>query len=150
MPFIEPDGIIVVCDGSKALVLVNEGSAAIPNLVVHHKTEIENPPARDLGADRGGRGHSSATGRTTAFAPTDFHRAAEDAFVGALAEWLERRTSGDAPVILVAPPAALAVLRERISGALRSRILAEIDKTLTKHPVDEIATLVAAELARRA
>lgn len=150
MAFIEPDGIVVVVDGSKALVLVNEGSVNEPKLVVHHKTEIDNPPARDLGADRGGRMHSSATGRTTAFAPSDYHREAETAFVTDVAAWLDRRAAGQAPVIVVAPPAALAVLREKIGGALRERVVAEIDKTLTKHPVEEIATIVTAELARRA
>ena len=41
-------------------------------------------------------------------------------------------------LVIVAPPRALADLRHAIHADVKSRIIAEIGKDLTKHPVDEI------------
>ena len=45
-------------------------------------------------------------------------------------------------VVLVAPPRALAVVRKAASRSLHDRVVGEIDKDLTKHPVHEIARIV--------
>jgi protein required for attachment to host cells len=41
-------------------------------------------------------------------------------------------------LIVVAPPRTLAELRHAFHADVKSRIIAEIDKDLTKHPIDEI------------
>jgi protein required for attachment to host cells len=45
-------------------------------------------------------------------------------------------------LVVVAPPRVLAVLRESFHPEVRNRILAEIDKTLTQHPVPEIERIL--------
>jgi protein required for attachment to host cells len=42
----------------------------------------------------------------------------------------------------VAPPHTLAVLRRHYDRTVKQRLIAEIDKDLTKHPVEEITRLV--------
>jgi protein required for attachment to host cells len=44
--------------------------------------------------------------------------------------------------VLVAPPRILAALRQHLDGESRARILAEVDKDLTKHPIHEIERLL--------
>jgi protein required for attachment to host cells len=41
-------------------------------------------------------------------------------------------------LVIVAPPRALADLRGAIHADVKARIVAEIDKDLTKHPIAEI------------
>lgn len=57
--------------------------------------------------------------------------------------WRASPRSGDyRALIVVAPPRTLAVLRKRFGRAVRERIVAEIGKDLTNHPVSEIAAIL--------
>jgi protein required for attachment to host cells len=53
---------------------------------------------------------------------------------------LERivRERGVEALVVVAPPRALADLRKAFRPGVKRKIIAEIDKDLTKHPVDQI------------
>lgn len=57
---------------------------------------------------------------------------------------LARRAGGDdgTTIVIVAPPRILAQLRRHHSRQVSARIVAEIDKDLTGHPVDEIAAII--------
>jgi len=43
-------------------------------------------------------------------------------------------------LVIVAPPKTLADLREAFHADVKARVIAEINKDLTKHPVSEIET----------
>ena len=75
---------------------------------------------------------------------TDLHQQAEDRFAAEAAGLLARRAGGDegAEIVIVAPPRTLAELRRHYSREVSARIVAEIDKDLTGHPVDEIAAII--------
>ena len=45
-------------------------------------------------------------------------------------------------MVVVAPPHTLSVLRHHYEPAVKARLVAEIDKDLTKHPVSEITRLI--------
>jgi protein required for attachment to host cells len=47
----------------------------------------------------------------------------------------------------VAPPKTLGVLRQKLHKEVASRVVGEVHKTLTGHPVDQIERIVAEELA---
>jgi len=64
---------ILVGDGSKALLLVNEGTVPEPDFKVEHVFSQKNPPTREQGTDRPGRAFSSAGYRRAAMADTDWH-----------------------------------------------------------------------------
>jgi protein required for attachment to host cells len=48
------------------------------------------------------------------------------------------RRRGTTALVIIAPPRALAELRRAIHADVKARVIAEIDKDLTKHPIAEI------------
>ncbi|WP_428648917.1 host attachment family protein [Roseibium sp.] len=137
-------GWVVVADGTKALFLRNEGDAKFPNLRIFQKKEQENPPNRDQVSDRPGRFNDSSQPHRSAASETDWHRLAEDRFAADLADLLYKRAhKGDFDnVILVAAPSVLGEVRKHLHKEVASRVIAEIDKDLTNHSVDDIEKIV--------
>ncbi|MGO4402908.1 host attachment protein [Bosea sp. RAF48] len=138
------NGWVVVCDARKAMFLRNEGDANMPKLKVEQvKQAAVNPPSSEQGTDRPGR-MQNAIAPTSATEGTDWHELAEKQFardtVAALK--LVNRAGRPGDIVLVAPPRILAVIRQNLDDDLRSRILAEVDKDLTKHPTHEIGRLL--------
>ena len=83
-------------------------------------------------------------GRDT-YEKADPHQENEDRFVAEAADLLTKVVEVErGGVIVVAPPAALGVLRKHYDPALKKRLIGEIAKEFTNHPVDEIARLTMA------
>lgn len=151
---------VLVADGEKALFLVNDGDADYPILNVRRKEEHENPATRDQGVDKPGRysdgpafaARAGAAGhpQRSAFQQTDWHRLEKERFADDLADLLYKRAhAGDFErIILVVPPPILGELRGHLHKEVSDRVVGEITKTLTNHPVDEIERIVAVELAQ--
>jgi protein required for attachment to host cells len=135
---------ILVGDGSKALLLVNEGTVPEPDFKVEHVFSQKNPPTREQGTDRPGRAFSSAGYRRAAMADTNWHVFAERDFARDVTTALGAlQTETDLKrLIIVAPPKTLAELRKSMPSNLQSHIVAEVAHDLTKHPVKEIARLL--------
>lgn len=131
---------VLVADGQKALFLKNEMDAQDPHLVVTRIEEQENPPDRAQGTDRPGRMADKGPGQRSALAETDFHQLAKERFAGDLADILYRQAHRGAydTLVIVAPPQVLGELRRALHKEVAARVVAEIDKTLTNHPIDEI------------
>lgn len=131
---------VVVCDGSKALILENAGDALHPDLRTRQVLEQENPSTAEQGTDRPGRSHSSVGPGRSAVNQTDWHDQAEVRFLKDLAGKIHLAVHGGATknLIIVAPPRALGVMRENYTPAIKNALREEIDKDLVKLPVDEI------------
>jgi protein required for attachment to host cells len=133
--------IVFICDGRKALFLRNAGDAKLTQLVREKVLLNENPLTHEQGTDRPGRAFKGAgTHRRSGMDSTDWHELSEHEFARRAADALNQLVQGgkvDA-VIVAAPPRTLAELRERFSPAVKQRIIAQIDKDLTKHPIEEI------------
>ena len=71
---------------------------------------------------------------------TDWHELAERQFAREVAAALETavRAQRIAALVVVAPPRTLAELRTAFHHDVKKKIIAEIHKDLTKHPVGEI------------
>ena len=138
------DGWVVVADGEKALFLRNEGDAKFPNLAVFREMEQENPPTREQGTDRPGRLSDGPSSHRSAVAETDWHRFAKEQFAWEIAGRLYQFAHKGAfdHLVLVAPDRILGELRRELHQEVTRRIIGEVDKTLTKHPVGEIEKLV--------
>ena len=135
---------LLVCDGRKALFIRNGGPAGKPAFEVEremHETGASH--TADLGADEPGR-LKSAFGPRSSMEGTDWHQAAEDAFVRKAVDAFTALCDAHdvREVVLVAPPRALATIRKIASKSLHDRVVGEIDKDLTKHPVHEIEKIV--------
>lgn len=137
------DAFVFVGDGRKALFLRNDGDEKFPNLKTEQVFAEENPPTHEQGTDRPGRAVSRGDGhRNSSVAQTDWHQLEEHRFTARVAAALETlvRSRKVPALVIAAPPRTLADLRRDLHPDVRKRVVAEIDKDLTKHPVAEIET----------
>lgn len=141
-----PKGVwIVVADGEKALVLENIGTPAEPKLSLIARDEAE--PV--VGAsDRPGRMMDDGPGQRSALEQPDYARLNAENFATDLVAMLDRRLRRGqfSKLVLVAPPQVLGALRDEMDETLRGHVVAEVDKTLTNHPIPKIAEIVAAAI----
>jgi protein required for attachment to host cells len=139
-PAIAPDDWVVVCDGRKWLILQNKGNAAVPNLVICEERTAENPPTREQGSDRPGRAHSPAGGQRSAVGQTDWHDQAEQTFLTALAQRLDKAVQAGETrgIVLVASPRALGMIRPQLPAAVARVLRGSVDKDYVGMPVGEI------------
>jgi len=136
------DAIVFVGDGRKALFLRNAGDEKFPNLQTEQVFVDHTPATHDQGTDKPGRlsAGSNARDRRTAVEPTDWHELEEHRFARMVAEEFEKlvRERKVKAVVIAAPPRTLAELRQALHNDVKARIVAEVDKDFTKHPVYEI------------
>jgi protein required for attachment to host cells len=140
---------ILVADGSRALILRNEGDTISPNLKTVRLYEQDNPPTREQGTGKPTRVHESVGSRRSSAEQTDWHRLAEDRFLQKIAEDLEkdRQQGAFETLIVAAPPIALGHLRKVMSPQLMQTVSAEFDKDWTPMPMAEIEKAVVKALA---
>lgn len=148
MTELKQDTWVVVTDSEKALFLRNLTDHENPNLDLFDAEAQENPSDREQGANRPGRMHDGGMGQRSALDDTDWHELQKERFAADLAEKLyaEAHRGAFERLVLVASPKVLGDLRAALHKEVADRIVAEIPKTLTNHPVAEIEALVKKEL----
>jgi len=142
---IKHGALALVADGSRMLLLRNAGDEVYPDMRVIEHYAFENPPNRELMSDAPGVSHASGYPARTTFEEADPHQENEDRFALEAVKALSRSAQenpGD--LIVVAPPHVLGVLRRHYDRTITARLTVEIDKDLTKHPVEEITRLIVA------
>ncbi|MDW4499837.1 host attachment family protein [Sulfitobacter sp. D35] len=139
---------ILVADGEKALFLRNEGDADYPNFQVERQEEQENPSTGEQGAHPPGRMHDGGPGQKSALSDTDWHALEKERFAHDLADMLYKMAHKGRfdRIVLVASSTVLGELRDKLHQEVTERVVGEIDKVLTNHPLDEIEKLVQKEL----
>lgn len=147
------DGYVLVADGQKMLFFRNEGDETHPNLEVVTASEQSNPMTADQGTDRPGRsaagmgakgqGMTPKAGRS-AYSETDFHTLEEERFAADAADMLNKRALANEfdKLLIVAPSSTLGELRKHYYKELEQRLIGEIPKDLTNHPVDQIEKII--------
>lgn len=135
------NAFVLVGDGRKALFLRNEGDEKFPNLKTESVFEDYNPLTHEQGTERPGRiSKARDSGQRSAVEPVDWHHIEEHRFaekVAAAIEWVIRARKAPA-LVVVAPPKTLADLRSAFHVDVKARVIAEINKDLTRHPVADI------------
>lgn len=139
---------VVVTDSEKALFLRNLTDHENPNFEVVTKEEQDNPPSREQGANRPGRINYCGPGQKSAMDDTDWHELAKERFAADLSERLYTRAHrGDFDsLVLVASPQVLGHLRGALHKEVADKVIAEVAKTLTNHPMDDIERIVKQEV----
>lgn len=139
---------VLVADGEKALILENLTDGDDPHLDVTEKETQDNPPTREQAANRRGRVQQSANEGGHAYSDTDWHEFEKDRFAKDVADMLYKKAhAGEFEhLVLVASPQVLGVLRDELHQVVTEKVVGEIDKTLTNHPVEEIEDIVKSEL----
>jgi protein required for attachment to host cells len=121
--------------------LHNAGDEKFPNLKTERIFVDDNPPTHEQGSDRPGRAFKRAgTNLRSGVGDTDWHDLEEHRFVHRVAAAMEQlvRERKAKALVVVAPPRTLANLRQALHADVKQRVIAEIAKDLTKHPVYEI------------
>lgn len=138
---------VLIADGEKALFLENVGDTRDMNLKVLRKTSQENPSTTEQGTDRPGRMGDGPSGHRSAVQDTDWHALGKRTFARDLAQMLYQRAHQDrfGRLVVVAAPEVLGALRAELHPEVRTRVVAELPKTLTSAPIDEIESVLAAE-----
>ena len=135
------DAMIFVGDGQKALFLRNKGDEKFPNLIAERVFVDDNPLTHEQGTDRPGRVFKrAATNRRSGVAATDWHEVEKHRFARRVAAAMEELVHAKKvkTIIIVAPPRTLADLRQAFHADVKTKIVAEIGKDLTKHPAADI------------
>jgi protein required for attachment to host cells len=136
------DAFVFVGDGRKAIFLRNEGDEKFPNLKTEKVFEDDdNPPTHEQGTDKpGALGKAMGSGRRSTVEPADWHDLNEHRFARTVAGAIERvmRERKVPALVIVAPPRTLADLRNALHADVAARVIAEVNKDLTRHPVSEI------------
>jgi len=131
---------ILICDGSKALFLRNDGDAQNLDLVEVRTSINEGVSTHETGADRPGRVHAPAGGMRRGVEAPDLHERQEHDFLAKIAGEIEAEveSSGMKRLLLIAPPRALGILRQHLGARSQTAIFGQIVKDFTKMPVREI------------
>jgi protein required for attachment to host cells len=135
------DAFVFVGDGRKALFLRNDGDEKFLNLKTERVFVDDNPPTHEQGTSRPGHsGKGIGTGRRTGMETTDWHELEAHHFVHKVAAAMEElvRTRKIKALVVVAPARTLADLRDAFHADVKARIVAEIHKDLTRHPIGDI------------
>ncbi len=140
---------VLVADGEKALFLQNQTDGENPHLQVVRKEEQDNPKDIDQSANRPGSIGRSAGHGSDSYDDTDWHELAKERFAADLADMLyERAHKGKFDeIVLVASPNVLGELRDKLHQEVTDKVVGEIAKTLTNHPLNDIEKIVKADLA---
>lgn len=135
---------ILIADGEKALVLENLTDHENPHFDVRREKHHENPPTREQGTHEPGRFNDGPSVHRSAVQDTDWHRLEKERFADDLSDMLYKAAHEQKfeTLVLVAPPVVLGDLRSKLHQEVTARVIGEIDKTLTNHPVDEIESIV--------
>ncbi|MCT4577674.1 MULTISPECIES: host attachment family protein [Donghicola] len=140
---------VLIADGEKALFLRNDLDAQDLDLNVVRIEEQENPSDREQSANRPGRMHDGGPGQKSAVDDTDWHELAKERFASDMADILYKQAHKGKfdEIVVVAPPQTLGELRKEMHQEVSDKVIAEIPKTLTNHPIDKIEELIKQELA---
>ena len=140
---------VVVAYGEKALFLVNKGDDQDMHLVVADKSAQENPKAQDWAANKPGRFNDGPSVHRSMVDDTDWHELEKERFAADLADRLYKAAHVGKfdHLAIMASRVALSTLREEIHQEVEKRLILDIPKVLTNHPLDEIEALLSKELA---
>lgn len=140
------NALVLIGDGQKALFMRNKGTAHQVKLELEQVMEQDNPATREQGTDRPGRSAASVGTARSAVEEVDWHHIAKERFAGEIADALYRHAHDNRfeKLVVIAPAKVLGTLRKAFHAEVANRVVGEISKELTSHPISKIEKLIAA------
>jgi protein required for attachment to host cells len=138
--------LVLVADGRKMLLLRNHGDSGRIDLQADAHEERHDHKDSDMKSDMAGQSHSPAgsglPGGT--MGETDYHQQAEDRFAAHVADKMKTMVLNHEvdDLVVIAPPKTLGELRHHWHKEVQSRILFELNKEMTDHPIADITALI--------
>lgn len=138
------DAYVLVADGAKMLFFRNEGDAENLNLTVVAAEQQGDAADRDIKTDMAGQKPGGIGPGGSTAGEADFHQQAEDRFAAEAAQRINRASLDNMfeKLLIVASPKTLGELRKHYHKDVEGKIMAEIAKDLTGHPVDKIEAIL--------
>lgn len=139
---------VLVADGEEALFMVNRGDDYAMNLDVLRKDEQDNPKAQDWAANHPGRFNDGPSVQRSAVDDTDWHQLEKERFAKELAAYLYEKAHAGAfdAIAIIASRPVLSELRAELHQEVTEKIILDVPKVLTNHPIDEIEAMLGKEL----
>ncbi len=137
-----PTTWVLIADATSAKIYVNRGRGSGLEPLPHGELAGVNAHTRDLVSDRPGRAFDShGAGRHSMEPPTDPHEHEKARFIERLSDFLAERAErgGFDQLVVVAPPRALGLLRDKLTPAVAKRVVHELHKDLIPIPEHELA-----------
>ena len=131
---------IVIADGSRARILVNEGPNKGVQFVPGTDFRHELPLNREIYADRPGRAFDSSSPARSAMEQPDAHALEKARFVQQIVHFVNEQLQTKAfdRWLLIAPPEILGDFRRALTPQLKATLMDELPKDLTKVPTNEV------------
>lgn len=135
--------LVLVIDGGKQLFLRNHGDGQQIDL------RVEAHDAQAIGSDGDIKTDAAGQSGNSSMGETDYHQQAEDRWVVAAAETLNKRALANDfdALAIIAAPKALGVLRPKLHKEVEKRVVLELAKDMTNRPVSDIEALLVSETA---
>lgn len=136
---------VLVGDGRRALFFQNHGDAELLDLRIVETRIDDNPSTREQGSDKPGRSFASKGGVRSAVEDADWHELEEERFARAMADRINHAAeSGElSQIVIVAPPRTLGDIRKELSHKAQGKVVGELAKDLTRHPLKDIEKALA-------
>lgn len=142
---------VVVADGQRATVYHNDGPNKGLEIIEGMGGHRDGPRSSEIISDKSGRmpGMAGGTGAAALGRRSDPHELEEARFTEQLAEEVNRAALEKQfdRLILAAPPRTLGILRKALSDHATERVIAALDKDLTKVSRDDLAKQVGDHIA---
>lgn len=133
---------ILVCDGGHMQLLRNAGRELEPRLEPIAERALKNPATHVLSDDAPGRRFESAGVGGSAYVTVDEHQKREDAFGADALALTAARIEPDTPLIVIAPPRMLGLLRKRMPASLARQVIREFDKDIAHRKPQDVAAFL--------
>jgi len=139
-----PGSWALVCDGTKALIFENRGTAALPNLILVTTWEAEEG-AGSACEDRPGRVYESVGTARSSHEILDAREVEEHRFLDSIISQLDGlvERSDVEHLVVVAPPRALGHIRRNLTPQLRKRLKATLNHDLVHMSTPDIEARLA-------
>jgi len=134
---------VVVADGARARIFLNSGPGTGLESALAQALIADNRSSGEIASDRPGRSFdSSGKGRHAMQPGTDPHKYEQTVFARDIARMLEEKHEQKEydQIIIVAAPEMLGALRLALNAPTSQVVIGEINKDLTKLPVDDLAS----------
>ncbi len=143
MPLVN-HALVLVTDGRKTLFFRNHGDVNQIDLRTEAHDERADASDGEMKTDAAGSNAQSGGYGRPSYEETDFHQLEEDRWAKHAAEEVNRRalTNDFDALAIIAPPKTLGELRKQLHKEAARRVVVEVAKEMTGHPIPDIEALL--------
>ena len=136
--------LVLVTDGRKTLFFRNHGDVNQIDLRTEAHDERADASDGEMKTDAAGSNAQSGGNGRPSYQETDLHQLEEDRWAKQAAEEVNRRALANDfdALAIIAPPKTLGELRKQLHKEAAKRVVCEISKEMTGHPIPDIEALL--------